>query len=141
MSTLLAEERPGILYKWIQAAQRFVANGEELGNIPSSVRDATAVMFHEADLHGRVADRLEFGEAFDITKGEILVLGESFFRENGRDARSFDMGKMAAILQGSHCTPTSRLVRNGQRKEGRRGVRLVPTEPTAVVGNRDSPIP
>jgi phage/plasmid-associated DNA primase len=141
LSMLLAEERPGILYKWIQAAQRFVANGEELGNIPSSVRDATAEMFHESDIHGRVADRLEFGEGFDITKGEVLALADSFFRENGRDPRSFDMGKMTAILQGRHCTPTSRLLRNGQRKEGWRGVRSVPNEPVVVVGNRDNPIP
>jgi hypothetical protein len=141
LSAMLAEERPGILYKWILAAQRFVAKGEELGDIPSSVRDATAAMFHEADLHGRVADRLEFGEGFDITKGEVLALADSFFRENGRDPRTFDMGKMAAVLQERRCTPTSRLLRDGQRKEGWRGVRLVPKEAMVVVGNRDSPIP
>lgn len=56
-STMLREERPGILYRWIQAAQRFIANGEELGNLPSSVREATAAMFHEAELH-RVAPNL-----------------------------------------------------------------------------------
>jgi hypothetical protein len=123
------------------AAQRFVANGEELGNIPSSVRDATAEMFHEADLHSRVADQLEFGAAFDMTKGEILALAESFFRENGREPRSFDMGKMTAILQGRHCTPSSRVLRDGQRKEGWRGVRLVPTEPVVKFGNPGNPIP
>lgn len=57
LSTMLREERPGILYRWIQAAQRFIANGEELGNLPSSVREATVAMFHEADLH-RVAPNL-----------------------------------------------------------------------------------
>ena len=31
LSTMLREERPGILYRWIQAAQRFIRNGEELG--------------------------------------------------------------------------------------------------------------
>ena len=141
LSALLAEERPGILYKWILAAQRFVANGEELGDIPSSVRDATAAMFHEADLHGRVADRLEFGEEYDITKGEILTLGELFFRENGRDPHSFDMGRMAAVLQQRRCAPTTRLLRNGQRKEGWRGARSVPNEPMAVIGNRGNTLP
>jgi hypothetical protein len=91
---MLRDERPGILYRWIQAAQRFISNGEELGKIPSSVRDATAAMFHEADLHGRLLDLLEFGpESFEVTKGEMLAFGESFFRENGRDPRSFDMAK------------------------------------------------
>jgi hypothetical protein len=32
LSAMLRAERRGILYKWIQAAQRFIANGEELGN-------------------------------------------------------------------------------------------------------------
>jgi hypothetical protein len=141
LSALLAEERPGILYKWIRAAQRFVSNGEELGTVPSSVRDATAAMFHEADLHGRLADRFQFGKEFDITKGEVLAFADSFFRENGRDPRSFDMGKMAAVLQERHCSPTSRVLRNGQRKEGWRGVRLVPNEQMVVLGNRDNPIP
>ena len=54
--------------------------------MPSSVREATAAMFHEADLHGRLVELLEFGpESFDVTKGEMLAFGESFFRENGRD--------------------------------------------------------
>ena len=98
-------------------------------------------MFHEGDLHGRVVDRLEFGEGFDITKGEILTLADSFFRENGRDPRSFDMGRMAAVLEERRCAPTSRLLRDGQRKEGWRGVWLVPKEAMVVFGNRDSPIP
>jgi hypothetical protein len=126
LSALLAEERPGILYKWIQAAQRFVANGEELGNIPSSVRDATAAMFHEADLQSRLVERLEFGEGFDITKGEVLALADSLFRENGRDPRSFDMGKMGAVLADRRCTTSTRVMRDGKRKEGWSGVRLVP---------------
>jgi hypothetical protein len=79
------------------------------------------------DLHGRLAERLDFGKEFDITKGEILALADSFFRENGRDSRSFDMGKMAAVLADRGCTATQRLSGDaGQRKEGWRGVRLVP---------------
>ena len=87
-------------------------------------------MFHEADLHGRLVERLEFGDkAFDITKGEILALAESFFRENGLDPRSFDMGKMGAVPTDRRCTTTSRINRNGKRKEGWSGVRLVPDVP------------
>jgi phage/plasmid-associated DNA primase len=134
LSTLLASERPGILYKWIQAAQRFIANGEELGNIPSSVREATAAMFHEADYHGRVVERLEFGdESFNITKGELLALGELTFRENGRDTRSFDIAKLSTLLADRRCTAAFNVMREGKRKEGWRGVRLVPDTPVVRV--------
>lgn len=134
ISTLLREERPGILYKWIQAAQRFIVNGENLDNKPSSVREATNTMFHEADLHGHVVERLEFGDdLFNITKGELLALGELTFRENGRDYHSFDMGKMKALLDAKGCKTTTRLMREGKRKEGWLGVRLVPDVPLVKV--------
>ena len=135
LSTMLREERPGILYRWIQAAQRFISNGEELGNMPSSVREATAAMFHEADLHGRLLELLEFGpESFDVTKGEMLAFGESFFRENGRDPRSFDMGKLTALLAEKVGKAAYNIMRDGQRKEGWRGVRLVPSVPVVQIG-------
>jgi hypothetical protein len=77
------------------------------------------------DLHGRLAERLDFGKEFDITKGEILALADSFFRENGRDSRSFDMGKMAAVLADrwlySHPTP----LRGRWAEEGRLARRSV----------------
>jgi hypothetical protein len=134
LSTLLADERPGILYKWIQAARRFIVNGDELDEVPSSVRESTAAMFHEADLHGRVVERLEFGDdSFNVTKGELLAMGELTFRENGRDPRSFDMGKMNALLDAKGCTTTNRLCREGKRKEGWRGVRLPPDIPMVKV--------
>ena len=134
LSTLLAEERSGILYKWIQAAQRFIANGEELDNIPSSVREATAAMFREADLHGRVVERLEFGDdSFNVTKGELLATGEQLFRENGRDTRTFDMNRVAALLAGRCCTTSTRVMREGKRKEGWLGVRLIPDVPVVRV--------
>jgi hypothetical protein len=127
LSTMLREERPGILYKWIQAAQRFITNGEELGNMPSSVREATAAMFHEADHHSRLLELLQFGpESFDITKGEMLAFGESFFRENGRDTRLLDMAKLTALLAEKVGKPAFNIMRDGHRKEGWRGVRLVP---------------
>jgi phage/plasmid-associated DNA primase len=135
LSTMLREERPGILYRWIQAAQRFISNGEELGNMPSSVREATAAMFHEADLHGRLVKQLQFGpESFDVTKGEMLVFGESYFRENGRDTRSFDMGKLAALLAEKAGKPAFNIMRDGHRKEGWRGVRLAPGVPVVHMG-------
>lgn len=134
LSTLLADERSGILYKWIQAARRFIANGDELDNVPSSVPEATAAMFHEADLHGRVLERLDFGDdSFNVSKGELLALGELTFRENGRDPRSFDIGKMKALLDAKGCTTTTRLMREGKRKEGWLGVRLVPDVPLVKV--------
>jgi hypothetical protein len=67
LSMMLREERPGILYKWIKAAQRFIENGEHLRDIPSAVRAATAAMFHEADLHGRFLE-----ERLDCTVGSNL---------------------------------------------------------------------
>jgi hypothetical protein len=127
LSALLREERPGILYKWIQAAQRFINRGEQLRDMPSAVRDATAAMFHEADIHGRLVERLEFGDdSFTLTKGELLALGETFFRENGRDAHLFDIAKIAAPLTERGSKTSTRVMRNGQRKEGWSGVRLVP---------------
>jgi hypothetical protein len=134
LSTMLREERSGILYRWIQAAQRFIGNGEELGNMPSSVREATAAMFHEADLHGRLLELLQFGpDAFDMTKGEMMAFGESFFRENGRDPRSIDMAKLTALLAEKAGKPAFNIMRDGQRKEGWRGVRLVPSVPLVEV--------
>ena len=51
-------------------------------------------MFHEADHHSRLLELLQFGpESYDITKGEMLAFGESYFRENGRDPRLLDMAK------------------------------------------------
>ena len=132
---MLREERPGILYRWIQAAQRFISNGEELGNMPSSVREATAAMFHEADLHGRLLELLQFGpESFDVTKGEVLAFGESYFRENGRDTRTLDMGKLTTLLAEKVGKPAFNIMRHGQRKEGWRGVRLAPSDPVVRIG-------
>ena len=92
-------------------------------------------MFHEADLHGRLVEQLEFGpESFDVTKGELLAFGESFFRENGRDTRSFDMGKLTALLAEKVGKPAFNIMRDGQRKEGWRGVRLVSSVPVAHIG-------
>ena len=132
---MLREERPGILYRWIQAAQRFISNGEELGNMPSSVREATAAMFHEADLHGRLLEQLQSGdESFDVTKGEVLAFGESYFRENGRDTRTLDMGKLTTLLAEKVGKPAFNIMRHGQRKEGWRGVRLAPSDPVVRIG-------
>jgi len=134
LSTMLREERQGILYRWIQAAQRFITNGEELGNMPSSVREATAAMFHEADLHSRLVELLQFGdESFEVSKGEMLAFGESFFRENGRDTRLFDMGKLTALLAEKGGKPAFNIMREGHRKEGWRGVRMAAAIPVVEV--------
>jgi hypothetical protein len=132
---MLREEMQGILYRWIQAAQRFITNGEQLGNMPSSIREATAAMFHEADLHGRLLELLEFGsDSFEATKGEMLGFGESFFRENGRDTHLFDMGKLTALLAEKVGKPVFNIMRDGHRKEGWRGVQLAPGVPVVQIG-------
>ena len=102
--------------------------------MPSSVREATADMFHEADLHGRLLEQLQFGpESFDVTKGEVLAFAESFFRENGRDTRTFDMGKLAALLAEKAGKPAFNIMRDGRRKEGWRRVRLAPAVPAVYI--------
>ena len=88
-----------------------------------------------ADLHGRVVERLEFGDdSFNVSKGELLALGELTFRENGRDPRSFDMSKMTALLAEKVGKPAFNIMRDGHRKEGWRGVRLVPGVPVVCIG-------
>jgi hypothetical protein len=96
-------------------------------------------MFHEADLHGRLLELLQLGpESYDVSKGELLAFGESFFRENGRDTRLFDMAKMTALLAEKVGKPAFNIMRDGHRKEGWRGVRLVPSVP--LVGTDPGPI-
>ena len=69
----LRDERPGILFKWIQAARRFIDQGENLRQIPASVRDATAAMFHEADHHSRFLDHLQFAKDFPAAQEPLDV--------------------------------------------------------------------
>ena len=91
-------------------------------------------MFHEADLNGRLLERLQFGdESFDVTKGELLAFGESYFRENGRDTRTLDMGKLTALLAEKVGKPAFNIMRDGQRKEGWRRVRLAPAVPLVQI--------
>ena len=92
-------------------------------------------MFHEADHHSRLLELLQFGpESYDITKGEMLAFGESYFRENGRDPRLLDMGKLTALLAERVGKPAFNIMRDGHRKEGWRGVRLVPGVPIVKIG-------
>ncbi|MFZ0146356.1 MAG: hypothetical protein WAL08_18510 [Candidatus Sulfotelmatobacter sp.] len=125
ISALLREERPGILYKWIEAARRFIANGENLDRRPSSIQAATDAVFLEADIHARLCERLEFGTEFDLTRGELLSLAETFFRESGRDPREYDVNKMARMfVMNKGCNTTSHIERHGRRNDGWKGVRV-----------------
>jgi len=76
---MLREERSGILYSRIQAAKRFISNGEELGNMPSSVREATADIFHEADLHGRF-----WLSSSSLVMNRLMLLKESCWHSGNR---------------------------------------------------------
>jgi hypothetical protein len=64
----------------------------------------------------------------------MLAFGESFFRENGRDTRLFDMGKLTASLAEKVGKPVFNIMRDGHRKEGWRSVRLAPGIPVVQIG-------
>jgi len=82
-----------------------------------------------------LVEQLQFGdESFDVTKGELLAFGESYFRERGRDPRSMDMGKLTALLAEKVGKPVFNIMRDGHRKEGWRRVRRAPAVPVVGVG-------
>lgn len=124
LSQMLREERPGVLFRWIKSAQKFVEQGEHLRNIPAAVRRATAEMFHEADLHARFADeRLEFGAAYQAAIEELRTAGDDFQRESGIPMR-FDTAELARVLVEKGCQKLEKMNWNGKRCRGWQGVRL-----------------
>lgn len=137
LSALLREERPGILFKWIQAAKRFIDQGEHLRNPPTAVREATDAMFHEADLPGRLCEeRLEFGTGpeFCVSTEELRIAGEALQRESGLPG-TFSLEKLFGLLKAKGCKQSDQVIRNGARKRGWRGVRLAD-----MAGVRTGPI-
>jgi hypothetical protein len=137
LSMMLREERAGILFKWIAAARRFIEQGEHMRNIPSAVRDATAAMFHETDLHGRFVDeRLQFGphSEYQVSTEELLNAGQAFERESGIPM-AFDIGRVAVLLEERKCVQDRNIYLNGKRCRGWRGVRLVPEQRITVGGS------
>jgi phage/plasmid-associated DNA primase len=134
LSMMLREERSGILFRWIEAARRFVAQGEHLRNQPTAVREATTAMFHEADLYGRFAEeRLEFGPhtEYQVATAELAGAGETFQRESGIPL-GFDMARLAVVLERRHCEASNNVYLNGKRCRGWLGVRLVPDQSVKV---------
>ena len=131
LSQMLREERPGILYRWIKAAQKFVEQGEHLRNVPPVVRQATAAMFHEADLHGRFVDeRLDFGpvgDGYQAAIEELRFAGEDFQRETGIPM-VFDTSELARFLLDRGCQKAEKMSWNGKRCRGWLGVRLAKQE-------------
>lgn len=133
LSQMLREERPGILFRWIKAAQRFVDQGEHLRNIPRVVRQATAEMFHEADLHGRFVDeRLEFGPDYKTAIEELRMAGEDFQRETAIPMQ-FDTAELAKLLPQKGCEKLEKMNWNGKRCRGWQGVRLAKQEEPSTV--------
>jgi hypothetical protein len=123
LSVMLREERPGILFKWIKAAQRFVENGEHLRDMPSAVRTATAAMFHEADLTGRFAERLEYGTDYRAATEELIQAGQEFERDMGM-LNQFDMKRLAGLLVSRGCKNSENVMWFGKRRRGWLGVRV-----------------
>lgn len=128
LSQMLREERPGILFRWIKSAQEFVEQGEHLRNIPRVVRQATAEMFHEADLHGRFVDeRLEFGPGYQAAIEQLRMAGEDFQRETAIPM-NFDTTELARLLLQKGCVKLEKMNWNGKRCRGWQGVRLAKQE-------------
>jgi len=134
IEALMREEAPGILCKWLQRCREFIAAGEHMRDWPPVIELATAAMFKESDLHGRFCDeRLVFGgiSEMNATSEELTTAGERFQRETGAPTL-FSMEKLASRLKQRRCQENRNLSRNGQRKRGWLGVKIL--EATVAVG-------
>jgi hypothetical protein len=140
IETLMREEAPGILFKWLQRCREFIGGGEQMRDWPDVIRLATSQMFSESDLHGRFCEeRLVFGgiTEMDATTEELTRAGESFQRETGGPTL-FSMEKMKTRLLQRGCQENRNLSRGGQRKRGWLGVKIL--EATVTVGGRTDPV-
>ena len=125
IEALMREEAAGILFKWLIAARDFIADGEQMKITSDAVREATASMFREADLHGRFAEeRLVFDARFDATTDELNFQGAAFQRET-QIPMMWDMEKLAVVLRKRGCIYSKNLQRDGTRKRGWVGVKLL----------------
>lgn len=137
---LMREEAPGILFKWLQHCREFIEVGEHMRDWPGVIELATAAMFKESDLHGRFCDeRLLFGgiSEMDATTEELTVAGERFQREVGGPTL-FSMEKLKIRLLQRGCQENRNLTRNGQRKRGWLGVKLL--EANVTLDTRSGPV-
>jgi phage/plasmid-associated DNA primase len=127
IESLMREEASGILFRWLIAARDFIADGEQMKITSDAIRNATAGMFREADVHGRFAEeRLEFdGPAlqFSATTEELNMAGEWFQRESAIPML-WSIDKLAVLLRKRGCTQTNNIQRDGKRKRGWLGVKL-----------------
>jgi phage/plasmid-associated DNA primase len=134
IESLMREEAPGILFKWLQSCREFIAAGEQMRDWPDVIRLATSAMFNESDLHGRFCEeRLVFGGIgeMDTTTEELTIAGERFQREVGGPTL-FTMEKLKARLLQRGCQEDRNLWRGGQRKRGWLGVKIL--EATVTLG-------
>jgi len=134
IETLMREEAPGILFKWLQCCREFIEAGEHMRDWPPVIELATAAMFNESDLHGRFCDeRLVFGPIteMDATTEELMIAGERFQREVGGPTL-FNMDKLKARLLQRGGQENRNLWRGGQRKRGWLGVKIL--EATVTLG-------
>jgi D5 N terminal like len=134
IETLMREEAPGILFRWLQHCREFIADGEQMRDWPEVIRRATSAMFNESDLHGRFCEeRLLFGNVteMDATTEELTSAGERFQREIGSPTL-FSMDKLKARLLQRGCQENRNLWRGSQRKRGWLGVKIL--EATVTVG-------
>ena len=139
IESLMREEAPGILFKWLQCCREFIEAGEHMRDWPDVIRTATAAMFNESDLHGRFCEeRLVFGPITDMdaTTEELTIAGERFQREVGGPSL-FSMEKLKIRLQQHGCQENRNLWRGGQRKRGWLGVKLF--QATVTVGSKTEP--
>lgn len=137
---LMREEAPGILYRWLQCCREFIDVGEHMRDWPRVIELATAAMFKESDLHGRLCEeRLVFGgtSEMDATTEELTLAGERFQREVGGPTL-FSMDKLKTRLIQRGCQENRNLSRAGQRKRGWLGVKVLEaTPPNVVVDSMD----
>ena len=127
IETLMRDEAPGILHKWLQCCREFIEVGEHMRDWPPVIELATASMFKESDLHGRFCEeRLVFGGIgeMDATTEELTLAGERFQREVGGPT-VFSMEKLKIRLLQRGCQENRNLWRGGQRKRGWLGVKIL----------------
>jgi phage/plasmid-associated DNA primase len=136
IETLMREEAPGILFRWLQRCREFIADGEQMRDWPDVIRRATSAMFNESDLHGRFCEeRLVFGNVTEMnaTTEDLTIAGERFQREIGSPTL-FSMDKLKARLLQRGCQENRNLWRGGQRKRGWLGVKIFEATVTVAAG-------
>jgi hypothetical protein len=103
---------------------------------PPIIELATSSMFKESDLHGKFCEeRLVFGGVgeLDATTEDLIAAGEQFQREVGGPTL-FSMDKLRIRLLQRGCEENRNLKREGQRKRGWLGVKIL--QATVSIGGK-----